>query len=122
MKKSKHYQKYPETVSGVAQNFIFILQESNFFEVENVDEDITFIEFADFILPKWIEGNEIENTNSLLTDKDFEFILKMSIFKTNFESLREKKLIDSIEDENGVEIPFLTKMGKEVAEQLQNFK
>lgn len=113
MERSKYYQDYPEPVALISEKFITVLEESRFFSDEDVDENITFKEFADSILPKWINGEDIHD-EELLSEDDFSRILNLSIFKTNLESLRNKNLIDSIEDEKGEEIFFLTKKGKEV--------
>jgi hypothetical protein len=57
--------------------------------------------------PKWLNGGEI-----ILTEQDVIECLNYSWAEYNLNSLKDKGLIDSIENENGEEIWFPTEEGR----------
>jgi hypothetical protein len=106
------YSIYPAEVANVLQKFHTGLLEENFY----FDHDITehgekaMIEAAaPFFMKKWIDGDEEEPTYEELLG-----IMQKTITYGIIYGLKEKKLIDTIEDENGEEVVFLTKKGKDL--------
>jgi hypothetical protein len=84
------------------------LTEEKFFEEEQADYDITFKRFADSALSKWVKGNDIED----FSEEEFSSILRYSIVESDLVRLNKKGLLDSMEDENGETVYFLTEKGK----------
>lgn len=108
MKRSKYYENYPPAVSEVSEKLLEILTEERFFEEENADYDITFKRFADFSLSKWAKGNPMDD----FSIDEFSNMLKYSIVESNLSKMNEKGFLDSIENEKGEMVYFLTEKGK----------
>jgi len=84
------------------------LTEEKFFDEEQADYDITFKRFADFALSKWVSGKDLED----FTEDEFSSILKYSIVESDLIRLNKKGILDSMENENGETVYFLTEKGK----------
>lgn len=108
MKRSEHYDDYPKPVSELTEKLLDGLEEENFFETERADYNITFRRFADSSLRKWIKGEDMED----FTEEEFSQILRLSMVESDLTRMSEKGLLDSIEDENGESMYFLTEKGK----------
>lgn len=108
MKRSEHYENYPPSVSEITEKLLESLTEEKFFEEEQADYDITFKRFADSALSKWVKGNDIED----FSEEEFSSILRYSIVESDLVRLNKKGLLDSMEDENGETVYFLTEKGK----------
>ena len=108
MKRSEHYENYPPSVSEMTEKLLESLTEEKFFEEEQADYDITFKRFADSALSKWVKGNDIED----FSEEEFSSILRYSIVESDLVRLNKKGLLDSMEDENGETVYFLTEKGK----------
>ncbi len=108
MKRSKHYENYPPSVSEITEKLMEGLTEEKFFDEEQADYDITFKRFADFALSKWVSGKDLED----FTEDEFSSILKYSIVESDLIRLNKKGILDSMENENGETVYFLTEKGK----------
>jgi predicted transcriptional regulator len=108
LKRSEHYENYPPSVSEITEKLLESLTEEKFFEEEQADYDITFKRFADSALSKWVKGNDIED----FSEEEFSSILRYSIVESDLVRLNKKGLLDSMEDENGETVYFLTEKGK----------
>ena len=108
MKRSEHYENYPPSVSEITEKLLESLTEERFFEEEQADYDITFKRFADSALSKWVKGDDIED----FSEEEFSSILRYSIVESDLVRLNKKGLLDSMEDENGETVYFLTEKGK----------
>ena len=108
MKRSEHYDDYPKPVAELTEKLLDGLEEEKFFESEQADYNITFRRFADLALKKWINGDDIED----FTEDEFSQILRFSMVETDLLRLSERGLLDSIENEEGEEMYFLTEKGK----------
>lgn len=108
MKRSEHYQNYPKPVSEITEKLLDSLIEEKFFEEEQADYNITFRRFADSALSKWINGNDMED----FSEEEFSSILRYSIIESDLTRLNDKGILDSMEDENGETVYFLTEKGK----------
>jgi hypothetical protein len=99
---------YPQEVISRAEKVTKILKENNFFGDEELDETIAIEvsnnEFSKLFFPKWIKGERDFD----YSDGEFEDVLKNIIMGTVFLSLKNKGLIDEIDDNY-----FLTKSGKQ---------
>jgi hypothetical protein len=78
----------------------------------NVDHDI-FAEFlkkfiSEKVLPRWLDNGE-----TILDESELKECLDLAWIEYLLDSLRKKGMVDSIEDNNGEEIWFATKKGKE---------
>jgi hypothetical protein len=61
-------------------------------------------------MPKWIEGKSPEEY--LENEDAFQRVIVKSITESVLTDLKERGMVDSIEDENGEEVFFLTPIGK----------
>lgn len=114
MKRSEHYQNYPKPVSEITEKLLDSLIEEKFFEEEQADYNITFRRFADLALSKWINGNDMED----FSEEEFSSILRYSIIESDLTRLNDKGILDSMENENGETVYFLTEKGKK---EMSNF-
>jgi hypothetical protein len=108
LKRSEHYENYPPSVSEITEKLLESLTEEKFFEEEQADYDITFKRFADSALSKWVKGDDMED----FSEEEFSSILRYSIVESDLVRLNKKGLLDSMEDENGETVYFLTEKGK----------
>jgi len=63
----------------------------------------------------WVATGEVD-----LTDEDLETIMGNTILQSAIRSLREKKLIDWVEDEHGEPVYWVTELGKEYIEKTKD--
>jgi ribosomal protein S19E (S16A) len=100
---------YPTRVTERATKVANFLKDNGFFEEEELNpeiaHEIAINEFSELFYPKWVSGEEEDFKYS---DGEFEDVLKNIIVKTVFESLKQKGLIDSIDEENH----YVTEKGK----------
>jgi hypothetical protein len=103
---------YPEPVKEVCNDVITELREQNFFEENEADEKITFDFLCKTLLPKFLNGEEL-----LWTDKEMDEYLRRCIVDSVIKSLENKGMVNTIEDENGETVVFMTKEQKENVEE-----
>lgn len=108
MKKSVYYDVYPNSVSELTEKLLEGLEEEGFFEKEGADYDITFKRFADSVFKNWLSGEELEN----ISEKEFSQILSLSIIQSDLEGLRSRGVLETIENDEGESMYFLTEKGK----------
>ena len=65
------------------------------------------------LLEKFLLGEEL-----LWNDEEINQVLKLSIVHSSLKKLKEKGLVDFIQNEEGEEIIFLTENGRETAQKL----
>jgi hypothetical protein len=103
---------YPKPVQAKASEMI-----SDLDDVLTEEDDISIIEleksFADRLLKRFLRGEEL-----LLNSSEIEAAVDEAAMQTSYKSLTEKGLMDSIEDENGKTVYFLTELGKSVGKAL----
>lgn len=117
MRRSKHYNDYPASVSELTEKLLSVLEDEKFFLAEGADYDITFKRFADSCLNRWISGEDLEN----IPEDEFSNILNLSIIQSDLNGLAERGVLDVIEDENGEDKYFLTEKGKKEVENFWEF-
>lgn len=106
---------YPEEVQQWASSLSSILSEEGFFEDYEVSpvHGIPILErrLCEAILPNWLNEGDMN-----ISEKSLEEVMSCSITEALLYGMREKGLIDSIENETGEELFFLTNHGKESLE------
>jgi hypothetical protein len=109
---------YPEEVKSWALTLTGFLSEEGFFEEYGVSpvHGIPVMErrLCEAILPNWLNDGDMT-----ISEKDLEDVMRASVTEALLSGMKEKGLIDSIEDEAGEEVYFLTHQGKEVAEAIK---
>lgn len=101
---------YPEQVKNKVLPIIKSLEKQRFFIEEEVLEIETYKCFCEFFLPQFINGGEFH-----ITEDEFEKLLVESIISSHLVVLKQKGLLDSIEDPAiGEEVYFATKDGREL--------
>lgn len=108
MERSIHYDVYPDSVSELTEKLLEGLEEEGFFEKEGADYNITFKRFADSVFKNWISGENLEN----ITEEEFTQILNLSIIQSDLEGLRNRGVLETIDNEEGEPLYFLTEKGK----------
>jgi hypothetical protein len=102
---------YPDSVSEFSGNLVDVLEEFGFFvEEPDANPSILFKNFCEEFMPKWIEGKSPEEY--LENEDAFQRVIVKSITESVLTDLKERGMVDSIEDENGEEVFFLTPIGK----------
>lgn len=105
---------YPEEVKQWASSLSSILFEEGFFEDYEVSpvHGIPILErrLCEVAFPNWLNGD------ITISEKSLEEVMRSSITEALLSGMREKGLIDSIENETGEELFFLTNYGKESLE------
>lgn len=114
--KNKIFQ--PEVIEK-ANVFIQSLEDIGFFEDHDIkDRTYTFNRLCEELTQKFIL-RELDNEYGIFTEDEMETILSQIVVGTHLESLTKKGLIDSIINENGEEVFFLTETGKEEAKKIK---
>ena len=107
---------YPQPVEEIAERIYECIKEDLLPITSKSAEwckNISIEEISKFMMPKFLNGDEL-----LLAEKEVSQLFSMCITSLTVNSLKEKGYIDSILDENGEEIIFLTSTGKKVAEDM----
>jgi Fe2+ or Zn2+ uptake regulation protein len=100
---------YQPIVKEKANNIVDALEKSDFFkDFEITNREIVYNHFCEKLTTKFINGDIDEPV--YCTEND----LIQIITETCLIELKEKGMVNSIEDENGDERFFLTEMGKKV--------
>lgn len=109
----KNKKTYPPAVIDYSEALIKKLKEDSFFEMEDINENV-FREVANELgLTKFLCNQEI-----IFDTKEFEKILQVSAIQSTVNNLIAGGIIDSIEDEDGKEIIWLTPLGREIAKEI----
>jgi len=108
---------YPKKVQDYTDTLVNIL-------INDMDdplfEDETFISVLKENLNEKSLEMFLKDGDTTILENDFEGILTQSMIKHSLIRLIDDGLINYIEDEDGEETFFLTKLGKEVGEKLVN--
>jgi len=103
---------YPEQVLQRGNELFEGLKEAGYLEPDaEIDNSLLLENLCKFFLGKFLDGADLS-----ITEDECDEIYIISGINTSLNTLIEKGLFDSIEDENGEEIFFMTEKGK----QLQN--
>lgn len=84
-----------------------------------IDRGITQMMLCDLLLNQWVNGSFNEEGAIWHSEESFMEFLGLCQIETALHSLQNKGLIDSVEDETGESVFFLTDSGKQEAFQAQ---
>jgi predicted transcriptional regulator len=108
LEKSVYYDVYPDSVSKLTEKLLEGLEEEGFFEREGADYNITFKRFADSVFKNWLSGEDLDS----ISEEEFSKILNLSIIQSDLEGLKNRGVLETIENEEGEPMYFLTEKGK----------
>jgi hypothetical protein len=118
-KEFKMKNTYPVTVQEWLDNLYDYLKTEGFFEgeeLEDSNEENVMSSFYDIVgkaaLQSWLESGDIR------IEEELTKLLYQVIIKVHMEELRKSGMVDSIEDENGEEVVWLTPKGKDITKKL----
>lgn len=105
---------YPNTVQEWLNQFYSKLKKDGFFEDQELglySEEKVYYHFqetlGDAALQSWLKDGEVT-----LQGKELTILLFQVVVKTHVEELKNEGTVDSIENENGDEVMWLTQKGK----------
>lgn len=109
LKMEKTYQ--PEVIE-LADKIIGTLHEDGFFTESGIEHpEPAKPVICDFLTEKFIAG-KLVNGSVETNDEEFRKVLGLVIAECTLRSLTKKGFTNSVEDENGEEVFFLTEKGK----------
>lgn len=106
---------YPQPVLDMTKEVIADLHKSDFFNKEECTVKAAESILNELFNDKFLAGNPI----AFSSDEEINETLGFIILESTFGSLMEKGLIDMIDDENGNRIPFVTKDGEAVINEIK---
>lgn len=113
-------QIYQPIVIEKSTSIINGLDEDNFFTDNDIkDKSFAFNLMCEKLTEKFISG-ELDDDPVYFSEEEFEKILTEMVVGSHLQSLQKKGIVDSIIDENGEELFFLTGFGKSEAEKILN--
>lgn len=96
------------------------LDESDFFNENDIkDKTFAFNIICEKLTEKFILG-ELENGDGIFNEDEFHQLLSEIVATHHLENLKKKGLVNSIENEYGEEVFFLTDLGKDEAKKITN--
>lgn len=112
-------KNYQPKVLEACNALMSSIEESGFFK-DNEIHDTSFAEefICEKLTEKFIKG-ELDADEILFTEEEIEKYLNAILVGSVLLSLQEKGLIDSVADENGEDVFFLTEQGKEVSKKFK---
>jgi hypothetical protein len=106
---------YPEPIVEAVEEFIKTGIFDDYFKEENVEPEYLTEQLSHILLTKFIAG---EDTS--LNEEEICQAMALAGVYSGLESLKKKGLANSIEDEQGEELFFLTQEGKQELEKLKS--
>jgi predicted transcriptional regulator len=118
---NKTYQPF---IIEIANKFIFALDEEEFFNENDIDNtEIALTCFCDVLTEKFLEGaltsTDTDFIGDILTEEEFTKIITVILVKSTIETLKQKGLLNEVDDENGEGVYFLTENGAKVASEVK---
>ena len=111
-------QIYQPIVIEKSRTIIEALDENDFFKDNDInDKSVAFDVLCENLTEKFIAG-ELDDEPVAFDEEEFHEILTKIVVTTHLNSLQGKGLIDSVTDENGEELFFLTDLGKSEADRI----
>ena len=101
---------YPDSVEQQLEVMMSHVDELDMVKDGEVRKEFIREEFGEMLFQKWLDG--VEDVE--ISTEQFIDMLKMASAKTVLQSLKDKKLIDSVDDGEGNDYVFLTSKGKEL--------
>lgn len=100
---------YPQAVEQALDTIVEGLENTGFFEQEQVEHRYVREEFGKVLFEQWLGDGEFGITIDQAQD-----LLNRAMINQSLDSLEKRGLVGVIEDENGEEIVYLTEKGKNV--------
>lgn len=107
------YKDYPEAVQELLKPTMEIAVSSGL--TDNIRIEILEKMLCDIALKKFFGGSEM-----IWGEEEFSETINLAFAHTQIENLRDLNLIDSIENEEGEEVVWLTDEGKELIESIKH--
>lgn len=115
---------YPDSVQEFANKVMVVLDYISFFQ-KTFNPDLTLEEKQMFFncickdrLGNFLKGIELE----FESDKESTEVIDLAVAMISLNRLKDKGFVDSIENEHGEEVFFLTPKGKEIVKNNGNYK
>jgi len=108
---------YPQEVIEVAEKIYPAFEEELLLEIMQSKKWLkqnAIQVICEFMLPKFLDDGDF-----LLTEEDVLDLYRKCLVDLSLSSLKEKGLLDGIENETGEEVFFLTEKGKKERNKLQ---
>lgn len=106
---------WPDAVNDATAAIIEVIHDM--LEPEEVEESLLRDELSKAFLEKFLSGETL-----LLTEEEFGKAYALASVVTTLQRLASKGLIQSVEDENGEPVYWLTEEGKEQAKQYRDLE
>jgi hypothetical protein len=99
---------YPESVEQQLDVMMSHVDLLELVQSGEIRKEFIREEFGEMLFQKWLDGTE----DVEISTEQFIDMLKMASAKTVLQSLKDKKLIDTVDDGEGNDYVFLTNKGK----------
>ena len=96
---------YPDAIKTRATEIINALREEGY--LEGIDEQRLHVDFCEYFVPKFIAGEILS-----IEVNEVEYILNTCDTNQMIDDLIAKGFVDSIENEKGEEVIFITQKGR----------
>lgn len=109
-------RQYPDEVERYLDQLEQALQQQSFYtEGPGIDTDRATVRrvFAKVVLKRWLDDGDL-----YVTDVEFSELMSQCVFESALQLLISKGFVDVIENEDGEEVVFLTKQGRQYTENL----
>lgn len=114
---------YLPKIQEITEEIIASLVEDNYFtEFEISSEDYARKRISDELTRKFLENGLDNEDEGYFTEDEFDTILKEIIAEDVLRSLQKNGLIDSYEDDETEEMFFLTDLGKNQVDEMENIE
>lgn len=114
---------YLPKIQEITEEIIASLVEDNYFtEFEISSEDYARKRISDELTRKFLENGLDNEDEGYFSEDEFDTILKEIIAEDVLRSLQKNGLIDSYEDDDTEEMFFLTDLGKNQVDEMENIE
>ena len=114
---------YLPKIQEITEEIIASLVEDNYFtEFEISSEDYARKRISDELTRKFLENGLDNEDEGYFSEDEFDTILKEIIAEDVLRSLQKNGLIDSYEDDETEEMFFLTDLGKNRVDEMENIE
>ncbi len=110
------YTNIPEPVFHAVIKTVSILNEDSFLDNENCSTESATEVLTEYFMKRFLGGLPMTFDTEEAVESEIQQIIAIDALKR----LKSRGIVDSIEDEHGEMIHFLTAKGKEVAKELKN--
>jgi predicted transcriptional regulator len=114
---------YLPKIQEITEELIATLVDDNYFtDFEISSEDYARKRISDELTRKFLENGLDNEDEGYFTEEEFDTILKEIIAEDVLRSLQKNGLIDSYEDDETEEMFFLTDLGKNQVNEMENIE